>query len=419
MEDFSAGSTLPSAQGDAFLDVSRPRRSNTPPRSGPAPIRLLRVCLDNRVLGGVEVSEATTLADVRESIAEDEIQGVPDTYCFLFSGAPVTRRQESRRKALVCFPFGFLTIIPENARIEQPPFEEALRGSTVGSLDTTSATTPAADGAVTPAAVHASATPHGIEQPIVPQWQQMAEDPTTLALESTSEPPAAGMVEPGLTADGGETPARAGSDTLELHITDGPLEGTTVTVGEEGARVGRHTSNTLVIPEAGISRYHCEIRHLDGSFWVRDLGSVTGTFFYLKPHGHFPMFEGLMVKLGETELQVLFQDVSGDNGGEQVVLFYEGPFAGHKVYIPDSGISIGRRHDNHLVLTPDGTVSAHHAAIFKHDRRFFISDLGSSNGTCVRLSGERTDSAWHPIMDGDVLGAGCTKILCRVNHRTT
>jgi len=203
---------------------------------------------------------------------------------------------------------------------------------------------------------------------------------------------------------------------LELQITDGPLEGTMVTVGEEGARIGRHTSNTLVIPEAGISRYHCEICYIDGNFMVRDLGSTTGTFFYLRPHGHFLMFAGLMVKLGETEMQVLSQTRSDAEDPDQVVLFYEGPLAGHKVHVPATGITIGRRHNNSLVLVQDGTVSAHHAAIFMEEGYFFLTDLGSCNGTCIRLSMERADSGWHPLMDGDTIGAGCTKIQCRISN---
>jgi len=160
----------------------------------------------------------------------------------------------------------------------------------------------------------------------------------------------------------------------------------------------------------------CEICYMNGEFLVRDLGSTTGTFFYVRPHGHFLMFPGLMVKLGETELQVLSQTPVGTEPPEQVVLFYEGPLAGHKVHIPASGITIGRRHNNNLVLVQDGTVSAHHAVIFCEAGEFFLSDLGSCNGTCIRLSMERTDSDWHPIMDGDMLGAGCTKIQCRI-HR--
>lgn len=204
--------------------------------------------------------------------------------------------------------------------------------------------------------------------------------------------------------------------TLELQITDGPLEGTTVTVGEEGARVGRHTSNTLVIPEAGISRFHCEVCCEGGEFRIRDLGSTTGTFFYLRPHGRFPMFAGLMLKLGETEFVVMSQTSPDAAHPELVVLFYEGPLIGHKAFIPASGISIGRRHNNNLMLVQDGTVSAYHATIVCEGGEFFLQDLGSCNGTCVRLSTERNSSDWHPIMDGDVIGAGCTKIHCALRQ---
>eukprot|EP00929_Paragymnodinium_shiwhaense_P081325 TRINITY_DN42531_c0_g1_i2.p1 TRINITY_DN42531_c0_g1~~TRINITY_DN42531_c0_g1_i2.p1 ORF type:complete len:387 (+),score=70.98 TRINITY_DN42531_c0_g1_i2:91-1251(+) len=373
-------------EGGAVASDAPPPRSNTPPTSGPAPIRILRVCLDNRVLGGVEVSETSTLADVRESIADDEIQGVPENYLFLFSGAPVTRRQEARRRALVCFPFGFLTILPEGAHIEQPP-EEALGG----------APSPASPSAAQPA----GSLTGDLSVQLARSGGDVAGPP----------PPA-----PALAVPEAPSPQSGSSLQLELVITDGPLEGTTLSIGDDGACVGRHTSNDLVIPEAGISRYHCEIRRMNGGYCVKDLGSVTGTFFYLKPHGHFQMFEGLMVKLGETEMQVLSQTPPDSSVCEQVLHLYEGPFTGHKVCIPATGISIGRRHDNNLVLTPDGTVSAHHAVIFSQDGRWFIADLGSCNGTCVRLSPERTDSGWHPIMDGDVLGAGCTKILCRVHE---
>ncbi|CAJ1456307.1 unnamed protein product [Effrenium voratum] len=323
-----------------------PGRGQTPPLSrGPAPVRLLRICLDERVLGGVEVNEASNLADVRSSIHEDEIPGVPESYSFLFGGAPVSRRQEVRRKATDCFPF--LTIIPEDARV-------ALSGSG-------------------------------------------ASLPNEAAINEPSGPEDA-------------------SASLELQITDGPLEGTTLVLGEEVCRIGRHTSNTLVIPEAGISRFHCEIRFLEGEFCVKDLGSTTGSFFYLRPHGHFQMFPGLMVKLGETEMQVLSVTPPSEHAdhAELVVLFLEGPLAGHKVSVPAGGVTIGRVSDNSLVLVQDGTVSAHHAMIFYEQGDFYITDLGSCNGTCLRLSPERAESGWHPILDGEVLGAGCSKIRCKV-----
>ncbi|CAK9107945.1 unnamed protein product [Durusdinium trenchii] len=93
-----------------------------------------------------------------------------------------------------------------------------------------------------------------------------------------------------------------------------------------------------VIPEAGISRFHCEITQLGAA-------------------GHFQIFPGLMVKLGETEMQVLAQSSAEPS---LTVLFTEGPLAGHKVTIPPGGITIGRVADNSLVLVQDGcTVYGH------------------------------------------------------------
>jgi len=380
----------------AQMSSSSRSRSSTPPRSASHPVRLLRICLDDRVLGAVEVNEASTLVDVRQMIVEDEILGVPACYLFVFGGAPVSKRQEGRRRAVDCFPF--LAVIPEDARIAGPAGgSEAVDAAAAAVVVVASSQGSGGGGEGEPASGDSVAPPTATVR-------------ASTATASSAAIPSAAPVPPATPSTSSDAVARR----LELQITDGPLEGTTVTVGEEGARVGRHTSNALVIPEAGISRYHCEICHIGGEFCVRDLGSTTGTFFYLKPHAHFRMFVGLMVKLGETEFQVATQQLLGESEPEQVVLFYEGPLAGHKVHIPSTGITIGRRHNNHLVLVEDGTVSAHHALIFSEGSEFFITDLGSCNGTCVRLSTERTDSDWHPIMDSDIIGAGCTKIRCRV-----
>mmetsp|Transcript_43624 Transcript_43624/g.79524 ORF Transcript_43624/g.79524 Transcript_43624/m.79524 type:complete len:355 (-) Transcript_43624:32-1096(-) len=343
-------------------------RGQTPPRSATVPIRILKICFNDNVLGGVEVNEGSTLADVRNTILEDEIPGVPESYLFLFGGAPVSRRQEGRRRAMDCFPF--LTILPENVRV-LPHY--VVTGGQPGVVE--------------------SEAPAPLDSAAAAASEQVDDG---------------GALAPSVPAEN-ET-------VLELQITDGPLEGTTVTIGAEGARVGRHTSNTLVVPEERISRYHFEICKPGSEFCVRDLGSTTGTFFYLKPHSPFQMFVGLMIKLGETEFQVVDQTGRRDAEAEQVVLFFAGPLAGHKVHIPGTGISIGRRHNNSLVLVQDGTVSAHHATIHCENGEFYLTDLGSCNGTCVRLSVEREESDWHPILDSDFIGAGCTKIRCSLRN---
>eukprot|EP00439_Symbiodinium_sp_Y106_P036176 s1376_g4.t1 len=131
--------------------------------------------------------------------------------------------------------------------------------------------------------------------------------------------------------DAGDVAAREGTSTLELQITDGPLEGLTVTVGEEGARLGRHTSNTLVIPEAGISRFHCEVQLLVipafGEVSMQHKAEVLRLacmkYSNTRFSRQFQIFPGLMIKLGETEMQVLSQNPS-PRGMELSVMFYEG-----------------------------------------------------------------------------------------------
>merc|ERR1719491_2484675 len=317
-----------------------PSRTNTPPRSGGAPIRLLRICMDERVLGGIEVSESSTLADARLAISEDEIPSVPDNYLFLFGGAPVSRQQEGRRRAVDCFPF--LMIIPENSRVPPDAGEQAGRAGEPPAADAGQADNSGASTSMNTSGVQALRHQgSSASTPAVAESEAGERGDVTIVLESDTD----------------DVPSVLRGVQLELQITDGPLEGTMVTVGEEGARIGRHTSNTLVIPEAGISRYHCEICYADGEFCVRDLGSTTGTFFYLRPQAQFQMFPGLMVKLGETEFQVLSQSSLGMEAPEQLVWFYEGPLAGHKAHVPPGGITIGRRHNNTLPLAHDGTVS--------------------------------------------------------------
>jgi len=90
-----------------------------------APTRLLRICFDERILGAVDFDNKSTLANLREVIAEDEISGVPSNYRFLFAGAPVSRKQEVKRRAADCFPS--LTIIEENEQVKEGEKSEKVK----------------------------------------------------------------------------------------------------------------------------------------------------------------------------------------------------------------------------------------------------------------------------------------------------
>ena len=68
--------------------------------------------------------------------------------------------------------------------------------------------------------------------------------------------------------------------------------------------------------------------------------------------------------------------------------------------------TIGRAADNQIVL-PDDTVSSHHALLCRRDGRWWLEDLGSTNGT--RVNG-RVVSSQTVVTPGDLLEFGAVRL---------
>ncbi|HEU0168191.1 MAG TPA: FHA domain-containing protein [Chloroflexota bacterium] len=67
-----------------------------------------------------------------------------------------------------------------------------------------------------------------------------------------------------------------------------------------------------------------------------------------------------------------------------------------------SSATLGRAPDNTIVL-PDGSVSAHHAAVRQQSGQWFIEDLRSTNGTAVN---DNWVSGSAPLYPGDTIRLG-------------
>lgn len=70
--------------------------------------------------------------------------------------------------------------------------------------------------------------------------------------------------------------------------------------------------------------------------------------------------------------------------------------------------SIGRRPDNIICLAGDSKVSKYHAMIENRDDGFWVSDLGSSNGTTVN---EAAIKSGRKLLDGDLICFGGTSTV--------
>ncbi len=84
-----------------------------------------------------------------------------------------------------------------------------------------------------------------------------------------------------------------------------------------------------------------------------------------------------------------------------LLTFETGPFAGRIVALPSQMVSLGRAPDNDIVVG-DPATSGHHGRIEVRQGSFWISDLGSTNGTLV--NGEPVIE--KQLSDGDMIAIG-------------
>jgi pSer/pThr/pTyr-binding forkhead associated (FHA) protein len=89
----------------------------------------------------------------------------------------------------------------------------------------------------------------------------------------------------------------------------------------------------------------------------------------------------------------------------------EGVEVGRVVELKSELLSVGRRPDNDLVL-PSGAVSKAHARIERHGDQFFVTDLGSTNGTTVNRQPLKAKISFA-LFHGDTVGLGDHTLLYR------
>ena len=125
-------------------------------------------------------------------------------------------------------------------------------------------------------------------------------------------------------------------------------------------------------------------------------------------------------------IQVVAETTSGapDTSGTQVmsgtqvyklpnkssgpVLVLDTPHGAHTIPLESTLLSVGRGLNNDVILE-DARVSRHHAELRYKTRRFWVSDLGSTNGTFV--NGERVTE--QALRNGDTLSLGGLEMVFR------
>jgi len=90
-----------------------------------------------------------------------------------------------------------------------------------------------------------------------------------------------------------------------LVVTEGTLQGTTVTLGDTPVTLGRAHDSTLVLTDDYASNKHARLVPTPDGWSVEDLGSTNGTYLgSTKVTRPMPVTVGSAIKIGKTVLEL-------------------------------------------------------------------------------------------------------------------
>jgi len=173
--------------------------------------------------------------------------------------------------------------------------------------------------------------------------------------------------------------------------------------------IGRDKSNSLVINDEGISVFHAELRREDNKLYLRDCGSVNGTFLNgNRVSDKVEVRAGDAVRLHLVELEIVDPAKTVGEGAGRVkrdidkpalpqwqVKAMTGAMAGR--LFPVDGTKVIGRDPGCDIMVTGAHVSRRHAELSIRSGHLWMKDLGSSNGSFV--NGKRVEEG--ELKNGD------------------
>lgn len=211
-------------------------------------------------------------------------------------------------------------------------------------------------------------------------------------------------------------PVETPPEGAEPHIDVISLEGPNISdfrVGPAGVKIGRHSTNQIAIYDESVSRYHSAILYENHVFYLKDIGSTTGTF--IKVVDPLPLKLNMIIEIGSY--QFLVQNIYIDTGSSKPeesqshvkLIMYESPEEVYEnTFVLTHGSSIGRKSSTTYSFEADLHMSNLHCKINLIGNRFYLEDMESTNGTWLRLSQEGQPSEPFALTKNTVFKIGNT-----------
>ena len=210
-------------------------------------------------------------------------------------------------------------------------------------------------------------------------------------------------------AAGPAVSARGHRGSLVVINPDGS-EGDTFSLNEGDTAVGR-TTGPVFAADAYLSPLHATFSIAGATCSVRDENSLNGVYVKLKRDAPIKLQDGDIFRIGQEILRFesipLPQLVQGvepmgsPNPGYvgRLTLVVGRDSTGNGYPIPPDGMHLGRERGD-VIFPEDGYVSGLHCRVHYDGSGCVLTDVGSSNGTFLRVRGSRT------VVSGDLLLMG-------------
>jgi pSer/pThr/pTyr-binding forkhead associated (FHA) protein len=216
------------------------------------------------------------------------------------------------------------------------------------------------------------------------------------AAAAAPAPAASGIILTALRADGSE----AGT----FRMPDAPV-----------VSVGRDTGS-IFAGDSYLSPRHATFSKRGGQLFVRDEGSLNGVYLKVRPNEPCLLEFGDVFRIGQEIIR--FEELRGQGKSPDGVERFGSPAKGYigrlalvigrdttgnAFPVPERGVHCGRERGD-ILFSEDGYVSGLHCRIARGpDGRVYLTDVGSSNGTFIRLRSERAVGGTDILLMGQQL----------------
>jgi len=221
---------------------------------------------------------------------------------------------------------------------------------------------------------------------------------------------------PSVPAAAAAAPAAVGSGIILTALrADGSEAGTFRMPDAPVVSVGRDTGS-IFAGDSYLSPRHATFSKRSGQLFIKDEGSLNGVYLKVRPNEPCLLEFGDVFRIGQEIIR--FEELKSQGKSADGVERFGSPAKGYigrlalvigrdttgnSFPVPERGVHCGRERGD-ILFSEDGYVSGLHCRIARGpDGRVYLTDVGSSNGTFIRLRAERAVAGTDILLMGQQL----------------